>query len=178
MRRLLLALAAGASLTAGAAIAEDLKIALVHGRTGPLEAYAKQTETGLRMGFEYATKGTMEIDGRKIVIVLKDDQSKPDIAKTALQEAYEDDKVALAIGKMSFAKVADAAWFDIITHQHDGEWYEAQNPVNLARNIDIPVYLQINQGRGWTIDGGKISVLHAPTADKLVVIAHSVRSSE
>jgi uncharacterized protein len=45
------------------------------------------------------------------------------------------------------------AWFDIITNPHDGEWYEEQNPIRLARNIDIPVYLQINQGRGWTVDG-------------------------
>ncbi len=103
MRKIFFALAAGISLSAGAAIAEDLKIALIHGRTGALEAYAKQTEAGLRMGFEYATKGTMEIDGRKIVIVTKDDQSKPDLAKTALQEAYEDDKVALAIGTSSSA---------------------------------------------------------------------------
>ncbi|MEN9904822.1 MAG: hypothetical protein RLZZ555_1387 [Pseudomonadota bacterium] len=45
------------------------------------------------------------------------------------------------------------SWFDIITNPLDGEWYEEQNPINLARNIDIPVYLQINQGRGWTMDG-------------------------
>jgi predicted acyl esterase len=45
------------------------------------------------------------------------------------------------------------SWFDIITNHLDGEWYEEQNPINLARNIDIPVYLQINQGRGWTMDG-------------------------
>ena len=32
-------------------------IALIYGRTGALEAYAKQTEAGLRLGFEYATKG-------------------------------------------------------------------------------------------------------------------------
>src|SRR5271169_123927 len=44
-----------------AAAAEDLKIALVYGLTGPLQAYAKQTETGLKLGFEYATKGTMEV---------------------------------------------------------------------------------------------------------------------
>jgi branched-chain amino acid transport system substrate-binding protein len=99
----LMALAAGMSFAAAQAAAEDLKIALIHGRTGPLEAYAKQTENGLRMGFEYATKGTMEIDGRKIVIVTKDDQSKPDVAKTALQEAYEDDKAAIAIGTSSSA---------------------------------------------------------------------------
>ena len=34
-----------------AARADDLKIALIYGKTGPLEAYAKQTETGLQMGF-------------------------------------------------------------------------------------------------------------------------------
>lgn len=45
------------------------------------------------------------------------------------------------------------SWFDIITNHLDGEWYEERNPINLARNIDIPVYLQINQGRGWTMDG-------------------------
>lgn len=45
------------------------------------------------------------------------------------------------------------SWFDIITNHLDGEWYEERNPINLAKNIDIPVYLQINQGRGWTMDG-------------------------
>ncbi len=45
------------------------------------------------------------------------------------------------------------SWFDIITNEVDGDWYERQNPINLAKNIDIPVYLQINQGRGWTVDG-------------------------
>src|SRR5437763_15099905 len=55
------------------------------------------------MGFEYATKGTMTVDGRKIVLITKDDQTKPDVAKTALAEAYEDDGVALAIGTSSSA---------------------------------------------------------------------------
>lgn len=45
------------------------------------------------------------------------------------------------------------AWFDIVMNELDGEWYEERNPVNLAANIDIPVYLQIDQGRGWTMDG-------------------------
>ncbi len=94
----ILALAAGSS-----ARAEDLKIGLIYGKTGPLEAYAKQTETGLKMGFEYATKGSMTLDGRKIVIITKDDQSKPDLAKAALAEAYQDDKVDIAIGTTSSA---------------------------------------------------------------------------
>jgi branched-chain amino acid transport system substrate-binding protein len=105
MKRFVTAFAISATLLAGAvaARADDLKIALIHGRTGPLEAYAKQTETGLRLGFEYATKGTMEIGGRKIVIITKDDQGKPDLAKSALTEAYEDDGVDLAIGTTSSA---------------------------------------------------------------------------
>lgn len=45
------------------------------------------------------------------------------------------------------------AWFDIVMNELDGEWYEERNPINLAANIDIPVYLQIDQGRGWTVDG-------------------------
>ena len=40
----------------------------------------------------------MTVDGRKIVIITKDDQLKPDLGKTALAEAYEDDKVDIAIG--------------------------------------------------------------------------------
>jgi branched-chain amino acid transport system substrate-binding protein len=91
-----------------AAQAEDLKIALIYGKTGPLQAYAEQTETGLRMGFEYATKGTMTVDGRKIVIITKDDQSKPDVSKALLAEAYQDDKADLAIGTtFSAAAIAD-----------------------------------------------------------------------
>jgi branched-chain amino acid transport system substrate-binding protein len=88
---------------AASAQAADLKIALIHGRTGALEAYAKQTETGLRLGLEYATGGTMTIDGRKIVLLVKDDQLKPDVAKSLLAEAYGDDKVDFAIGTTSSA---------------------------------------------------------------------------
>jgi len=94
----ILALAAAAS-----AHADDLKVALIYGKTGALEAYAKQTETGLQMGFEYATKGTMMLDGRKIVIITKDDQGKPDLSKAALAEAYQDDKADIAIGTTSSA---------------------------------------------------------------------------
>jgi branched-chain amino acid transport system substrate-binding protein len=98
MRHVALLAAAAVALAAVPASAQDLKVALIYGKTGPLEAYAKQTETGLRMGFEYATKNTMTIDGRKIVIITKDDQGKPDLAKAALAEAYQDDKVDIAIG--------------------------------------------------------------------------------
>ncbi|MFJ3080816.1 CocE/NonD family hydrolase [Streptomyces halstedii] len=44
-------------------------------------------------------------------------------------------------------------WFDIVMNPLDGAWYQERNPITLAENIDIPVYLQIDQGRGWTLDG-------------------------
>jgi len=90
-----------AAIGATAAQAADLKIALIYSKTGPLEAYAKQTETGLNLGFEYLTGGTMMLDGRKIVIIPKDDQGKPDVAKSLLEQAYADDNVDLAIGTTS-----------------------------------------------------------------------------
>jgi branched-chain amino acid transport system substrate-binding protein len=96
-----LAAGAWAALTATAVQADDLKIALIYSKTGPLEAYAKQTETGLTMGLEYLTGGTMTLDGRKIVVLPKDDQGKPDVAKSLLEQAYADDKVDLAIGTTS-----------------------------------------------------------------------------
>ena len=45
------------------------------------------------------------------------------------------------------------AWFDIVMNELDGEWYEERNPVTVAKSIDLPVWLQIDQGRGWTLDG-------------------------
>ncbi|WAL64672.1 CocE/NonD family hydrolase [Amycolatopsis cynarae] len=44
-------------------------------------------------------------------------------------------------------------WYDIILNELDGEYYEERNPITLAPKIDIPVYVQINWGRGWTVDG-------------------------
>jgi branched-chain amino acid transport system substrate-binding protein len=83
------------------ASAQEVRIALLLAKTGPLEAYSKQTETGFMMGLEYLTGGKMELDGRKLKVLVKDDQGKPDLAKAALAEAYGDDKVAIAVGTSS-----------------------------------------------------------------------------
>ena len=80
---------------------KDIKVAHVYSRTGPLEAYGKQTQTGLLMGLEYATNGTMAVNGRKITLIEKDDQGKPDLGKSLLATAYSDDKADLAIGPTS-----------------------------------------------------------------------------
>jgi branched-chain amino acid transport system substrate-binding protein len=80
---------------------KEIRIAHVYSRTGPLEAYGKQTQTGLMMGLDYATGGTMMVNGRKIVLIEKDDQGKPDLGKSLLATAYSDDKADVAIGPSS-----------------------------------------------------------------------------
>ncbi|MFO1269391.1 MAG: substrate-binding domain-containing protein [Rubrivivax sp.] len=102
-RRQALATAAalGASTLPLAAFAQgkgDIKIAVIQSKTGPLEAYAKQMIVGFMMGLEYATGGTMAVNGRKLVVIEKDDQGKPDVGKALLAAAYGDDKVDIAVG--------------------------------------------------------------------------------
>src|SRR2546423_2422378 len=94
-----IALAALAGLAFGQA--KEIRIAHVYDKTGPLEAYAKQTHNGLMLGFSYATGGRMEVLGRKIVVIEKDSQTKPDVGKAQLAAAYGDDKADLAIGPTS-----------------------------------------------------------------------------
>jgi len=96
------ALALAASLmVAAAAQAKDIKIAHVYDKTGALEAYAKQTQTGLMMGLDYATNGTMTVNGNKLVVIEKDTQGKPDVAKAQLAAAYSDDRADIAVGPTS-----------------------------------------------------------------------------
>ncbi len=89
---------------AGSALAQsadEIRIAHVYCKTGALEAYGKQTQTGLLLGLDYATNGTMMIGNKKLVVIEKDDQCKPDIGKSLLASAFSDDKADIAVGSSS-----------------------------------------------------------------------------
>ena len=81
--------------------AGEIRVAHVYSKTGPLEAYGKQTATGFMMGLDYATGGTMKVAGKKLVVIEKDDQGKADVGKSLLAAAYADDKADLAVGPTS-----------------------------------------------------------------------------
>ena len=106
-RSLALGTLAAAALTALAlpatalAQGKEIRIAHVYSKTGPLEAYGKQTATGFMMGLDYATGGTMTVAGKKLVVIEKDDQGKPDVGKSLLATAYGDDKADIAVGPTS-----------------------------------------------------------------------------
>jgi branched-chain amino acid transport system substrate-binding protein len=101
------AVATGLSLAQGAAdpahAADPVKVALIADSTGPLEAYAKQTITGFKLGLEYATKGSMTVAGRKIELIEKDSQTKPDVGRNVLSEAFGDQDADIAVGGTSSA---------------------------------------------------------------------------
>jgi branched-chain amino acid transport system substrate-binding protein len=86
------------SSTAQAQSKGEIRIALIASKTGPLEAYAKQSIVGFNMGLDYATGGTMMVAGKKLVVIEKDDQGKPDVGKSLLAAAYGDEKVDIAVG--------------------------------------------------------------------------------
>jgi branched-chain amino acid transport system substrate-binding protein len=77
---------------------KPIKIALIASKTGPSEQYARDTERGLRIGLDVLTQGTMTVIGRKIELIVKDDQFKPDLSKAMLTEAFGDDKADIAVG--------------------------------------------------------------------------------
>ena len=97
------AVAAGLNLSPPARAADPVKVALIADSTGPLEAYAKQTITGFQLGLEYATKGTMTVAGRKIEVIVKDSQTKPDVGRNMLSEAFGDQDADIAVGGTSSA---------------------------------------------------------------------------
>ncbi len=81
-----------------AAAQTPIKIGFIQGLSGPLEVYAKQEVNGFKMGLEYATGGKMEVLGRKIDLLVEDDQLKPDVGKRLITKLYADDKVDLVVG--------------------------------------------------------------------------------
>ena len=50
-----------------------VKVGIVYSRTGLLSAYGAQYVQGLRLGLQYATKGTNRVNGHKIELTLVDD---------------------------------------------------------------------------------------------------------
>jgi len=94
-------LAAAMAFGIAAPALADITIAHVYGKTGALEAYGKQSHDGLMLGLEYATGGSMEVNGQKLRVIEKDTQGKPENGRALLAAAYGDDGAALAVGPVS-----------------------------------------------------------------------------
>jgi len=82
---------------------QPIKIGVVQGISGPFEVYANQMVTGFKLGLEYGTGSKMELLGRKIEVIIEDDQLKPDVSKRLVTKLYSDNKVDLVVGTTSSA---------------------------------------------------------------------------
>ncbi|WP_417625539.1 substrate-binding domain-containing protein [Pararhodobacter aggregans] len=98
--RLLLS-AAFIALATAPAMADEIRIAHIHDMTGALEAYAAQSQIGLMMGLEYATEGTMQVEGNDLVVTEYDSQLRPDLGRALLAQAFGDDGADIAVGPTS-----------------------------------------------------------------------------
>jgi branched-chain amino acid transport system substrate-binding protein len=102
MKRLIIATAVSLVAATGSTQAADsIRIAHVTDFTGALAPYAEQLATGLEMGFDYATDGSMEIEGRKIELIRKDSQLDPARARALVEEAYAEDDAHIVVGPVS-----------------------------------------------------------------------------
>ncbi|KLU63172.1 leucine-, isoleucine-, valine-, threonine-, and alanine-binding protein precursor [Peptococcaceae bacterium CEB3] len=75
-----------------------IKIGIVTSQTGALEAYGQQSIRGFKLGIDYATKGTNEVAGHPIDVIIADSQTKPDVAKQQAIKLLEDKKVDILVG--------------------------------------------------------------------------------
>jgi branched-chain amino acid transport system substrate-binding protein len=80
---------------------ESIKIGVLASLTGPLETYGKQTIQGFELGLDYATEGTMEVNGQKIEFVVEDTETKPEVAIQKATKLLEEDEVDFLVGSSS-----------------------------------------------------------------------------
>jgi branched-chain amino acid transport system substrate-binding protein len=94
LRKIGIALAAGALASTGAVAQDTAKVGLVLPLTGGLAPVGKQVQAGAKL---YMDKNGDTVAGKKIELIVKDDTSAPDIAKRLAQEMVND-KVAVLAG--------------------------------------------------------------------------------
>ncbi len=95
LRRGMMAVAALAFVSSGAAAQETVKIGLVLPMTGQQASTGKQIDAAVKL---YQAQHGTTVAGKKIEVILKDDTSVPDVTKRLAQELVVNDKVAVLAG--------------------------------------------------------------------------------
>lgn len=91
---------------AGLSCEEPITVGLITDQTGPLAIYGAHILRGVPIGFQYATSddgsdGIYTIDDCDIRLVIKDDQSNPELSATAARELIEVEGADILIGTVS-----------------------------------------------------------------------------
>lgn len=84
------------------AFAENpVNIAHITSLSGAFATYGEQLQNGLELGFDYATNGSGEVQGRKINLTKQDDRMDSARARALIEQAYSQDDVDIVVGPMS-----------------------------------------------------------------------------
>jgi branched-chain amino acid transport system substrate-binding protein len=80
---------------------EELVIGLMTDKSGSLAIYGPSQTQGFYLGLEYATDGTMEVAGRPIVVVERDNGSNPETGVQQARELIEAEGADILVGNIS-----------------------------------------------------------------------------
>lgn len=84
--------------TAPTAAGGSIKVGLLTDRSGVVAIYGPMLEQGFDLGLQYATDGTMQVAGKKIEVLIRDTQSKPDVGTQLARELIEKDGAKILVG--------------------------------------------------------------------------------
>jgi branched-chain amino acid transport system substrate-binding protein len=80
---------------------EPLVVGLMTDKSGALAIYGPSQTQGFYLGLEYATDGTMEVAGRPITVIEKDNGSDPEVGVSQARELIEAEGAEVLIGNIS-----------------------------------------------------------------------------
>jgi branched-chain amino acid transport system substrate-binding protein len=80
---------------------EPLVIGLMTDKSGALAIYGPSQTQGFYLGLEYATNGTMEVAGRPIKVIEKDNGSDPETGVSQARELIEAEGAEILVGNIS-----------------------------------------------------------------------------
>ena len=103
LRKIGIALAAGALASTGAVAQDTAKVGLVLPLTGGLAPVGKQVQAGAKL---YMDKNGDTVAGKKIELIVKDDAGVPDNSKRLAQELIVNDKVAIVGSALTSSAMA------------------------------------------------------------------------
>jgi len=88
----------GSYSTTSVRAADALTIGLLTDQTGNLKQYGKELQQGFMLGLKYATDGKMEVGGKKLNVLVRDNASKPDLGASQARELVEKDGAEILVG--------------------------------------------------------------------------------
>jgi branched-chain amino acid transport system substrate-binding protein len=84
-----------------AAEGDPLVVGLMTDKSGALAVYGPSQTQGFYLGLEYATNGTMEVAGRPIKVIEKDNGSDPETGVSQARELIEAEGAEILVGNVS-----------------------------------------------------------------------------